>query len=63
MSHNSIKPGAKAPKSGQATQVGPRGGQQSKTETTVIKGKPMPPTSKPGNGWVIVDPTKHKGNK
>jgi hypothetical protein len=30
------------------------------TEITAVEGKPLPPTSKPGNGWKLVDPTKHK---
>ena len=55
-----IKPGQPAPKSGQYAEVGPRGGSPSKTEITAVEGKPMPPTSKPGNAFVLVDETKHK---
>jgi hypothetical protein len=32
-------------------------------EVTVVEGKPLPPTPKPGQGYVIVDPTKHKPKK
>lgn len=42
-----LKPGQKAPKSGQYGVVGPRGGKINH-EVTVVKGEPMPPTKKPG---------------
>ncbi|MDF2146760.1 YjzC family protein [Knoellia sp. p5-6-4] len=48
------KPGRPAPASGQYRQPG------RKTEITAIKGKPLPPTSKPGRSWTLVDKTKHK---
>ncbi len=57
-----LKPGAKSPKSGQAEIVGPRGGRTGK-ERTVVKGKPLPPTPKPGQGYDIVDPTKNGAGK
>lgn len=56
-----IKPGAPAPASGQFVQVGPRGGNAGSTEITAVQGKPMPPTTRPGQQWQMVDPTKHKG--
>jgi hypothetical protein len=56
----SLKPGEKAPKSGQYEVVGPRGGNTG-TEVTGVKGKTLPPTPKPGMGYQLVDPTKHKG--
>ncbi len=54
------KPGQKAPISGQYGVVGPKGGKTG-TEVTVTKGETLPPTSKPGQGFVLVDKTKHKG--
>lgn len=49
-----LKPGTPAPKSGQYQN--PKTG----SEVTGIKGKPLPPTPRPGQGYVLVDPTKHK---
>ena len=54
-----FKPGQKVPVSGQAEIVGPRGGKTG-TERTVVKGEPFPPTQKSGQGYDIVDKTKHK---
>jgi hypothetical protein len=54
------KPGQIAPTSGQYKVVGPKGGDTG-TEVTVVKGKPLPPTTKPGQGFILVDKTKHKG--
>ena len=53
------KPGQKAPESGQYGVVGPKGGTTG-TEVTVTKGETLPPTPKPGQGFVLVDKTKHK---
>ena len=57
-----IKPGHKAPKSGQYEIIGPRGG-HSGTEVTSVKDEPMPPTPKPGQTFNLVDPTKNKSGK
>ncbi|WP_157120264.1 YjzC family protein [Nocardia fusca] len=57
-----LKPGNTAPNSGQYEEVGPRGGHTGK-ESTGVKGKKLPPTSKPGQGWKLVDPTKNKSGK
>jgi hypothetical protein len=54
------RPGQQVPNSGQYAEVGPRGGNQGKTEITGVKGDRLPPTSKPGNQWKLVDKTKHK---
>jgi hypothetical protein len=51
------KPGTPAPASGQVKVPG------SKVEVTVIENKPMPPTSKPGQGYVYVDVTQHAPKK
>jgi hypothetical protein len=55
-----LTPGQKSPVSGQGREVGPRGGNPSKTEVTVVKGNKVPPTSAPGRKIEIIDPTKHK---
>ena len=57
-----LKPGKKAPASGQYGLVGPRGGKTEK-EVTAVKGKTMPPTQKPGQSYVMNDPTKNKSGK
>lgn len=49
-----FKPGTPAPTSGQY-----RNG-TTKTEITGVKGKPLPPTPRPSQGYTLVDPTKHK---
>lgn len=53
-----VKPGQPAPQSGQYQKIGPRGAKG--PEVTAVKGKPMPPTDKPGSTFRLVDPTKHK---
>jgi hypothetical protein len=58
MSPKVMKPGEEAPRSGQYEQVGLRGGRTG-DERTVTRGEPLPPTPKPGMGYVLVDPTKH----
>lgn len=60
MADKIIKPGQTCPDSGQYKVVGPRGGNVGGGEVTGVKGKTMPPTSKPGQGYKLVDPTKHK---
>lgn len=57
-----LKPGKKAPKSGQYEIIGPRGGRTGK-ERTVVKNEPMPPTEKPGQKYNLVDPTKNKSGQ
>ncbi len=54
-----LRPGEKAPKSGQYEVVGPRGGGTGR-EVTAVAGKPLPPTARPGQGYRLADPTKHK---
>jgi hypothetical protein len=48
------KPGDEAPTSGQYLNT------TTKTEVTVTKGEPMPPTPSKGQSYVLVDKTKHK---
>jgi hypothetical protein len=54
-----LKPGQKAPVSGQYEVVGPRGGHTGR-EVTATKGEPLPPTREPNQGYILSDPTKHK---
>ncbi|MDT7728848.1 MAG: hypothetical protein QOI21_5424 [Actinomycetota bacterium] len=54
MGRKVIPPGTPAPSSGQYKIPG------SKTEVTSTEGKPLPPTPKKGQGYVVVDKTKHK---
>lgn len=49
-----LKPGTPAPKSGQYKNPG------TDTEVTGVQGRPLPPTPRPGQGYTLVDPTKHK---
>lgn len=54
-----LKPGEKAPPSGQYEITGPRGGGTGE-ERTVVKHEPMPPTPEAGQKYKLVDPTKHR---
>lgn len=54
MAKNSFKPGETAPTSGQYKN------KVTKTEVTVTRGEPLPPTPKKGQGYFLVDRTKHK---
>lgn len=59
--NNPMKPGQKAPASGQYQQVGPRGGKGK--EVTVVKGEPLPPAPQKGSTYKIVDRTKNKSGR
>jgi hypothetical protein len=54
-----LRPGTPTPNSGQYLEVGPRGGSAGNREITGVQGKPLPPSSKPGNGFVLIDPTNN----
>ena len=54
-----LKPGQRAPRSGQYGLRGPRGGDLGR-EATITRGEPAPPTPKKGESWRLNDPTKHK---
>lgn len=56
------KPGQTAPRSGQYGLIGPRGGHTG-TERTVVRGEPLPPTPKPGMGYVLADASKNGAGK
>jgi len=49
-----LSPGTLAPRSGQYRNTG------TGTEVTTVRGKPLPPTPRSGQRYVLVDPTKHK---
>jgi len=53
-----FKPGEITKRSGQYEIIGPRGGKTGE-EVTSVKGKPLPPTRKPGITYRLSDPTKH----
>lgn len=59
---SNLKPGETAPASGQYGVRGPRGGETGK-EVTVSKGETLPPTTKPGQTYTLVDPTKNKSGR
>ena len=48
-----IKPGTDNQKPGEYIEVGPRGGQVSNPRIVTIEyGDRLPPTQRPGNGWI-----------
>ena len=54
-------PGEKAPASGQYQEIGPRGG--AGREVTSIKGKRLPPSTRTGSTYRLVDPSKNKSGR
>jgi hypothetical protein len=61
MKNPTLKPGERAPASGQYQQVGPRGAVR--REVTVVKREPMPPAPKKGMSYKLVDRTKNKAGR
>ena len=57
-----LKPGNKAPASGQYGVIGPRGGKTGH-EVTVVKGEPLPPTKKAGQSYVLNDASNNQSGK
>lgn len=57
-----LPPGTPAPRSGIYEQVGPRGGRTGE-QADSTRGKPLPPTHGPSQGWRLVEPAHHKGKK
>ena len=57
------KPGQKSPKSGQYVVVDSDGKKVQGGEITHVEGTPLPPTDEPGQGYVLVDKTKHQDEK
>jgi hypothetical protein len=62
MPSRTLKPGQKAPRSGQYEIVGSRGGRTG-IERTVTRGEPLPPPLRSGQRYRLTDPTKHGGRK
>lgn len=58
----SFKPGQRAPISGEFGIVGPRGGPTGK-ERTAVQGRPLPPTPKPGQRYVVHRPAHNGAGK
>lgn len=54
MKSKPLTPGTPAPKSGQYKNL------KTGNEVTVVKGEPLPPTPKAGQGYSLADATKHK---
>lgn len=54
MATKPLPPGTKVDRSGQYQNTTTR------QEVTVTRGEPLPPTPRPGQGYKLVDPTKHK---
>ena len=61
MVNKPLKPGDTAPHSGQYQEIGPRGGKG--REVTSVKGESLPPTTKKGSTYKIVDRTKNKSGR
>jgi hypothetical protein len=59
-SQDPLRPGDKAPRSGQYQQIGPRGGKGK--EVTSTKGERLPPGPK-GTTYKLADPTKNKSGR
>ena len=61
MKKPTLKPGERAPASGQYQQVGPRGAVP--REVTVVKREPLPPAPKKGMSYKLIDRTKNKAGR
>ena len=61
-SKTTLTPGTPAPRSGIYEQVGPRGGRTGE-QADSTRGKPLPPTDRPGQTWQLVTPAHHKSGK
>ena len=57
-----LPPGTPTPRSGIYEKVGPRGGRTGE-QADSTRGNPLPPTEKPGQSWILVDPAHHKNDK
>jgi len=57
-----LKPGTPAPHSGIYNMVGPRGGVTGE-QVVSTHNKPLPPTEKPGQGYILAKPAHHQSQK
>ncbi len=57
-----FKPGQPAPASAIYNTVGPRGGQTG-GQVVSTQHKPLPPTQRPGQGYVVAKPAHHQSKK
>ena len=62
MAKRGLTPGTPTSNSSIYEQVGPRCGKTNE-QADSTRGKPLPPTEKPGMTWTLVDPAHHKGGK
>jgi len=60
--HTNLRPGEDAPVSGQYEEVGPRGGRTGH-EITAARGETLPPTTRRGSSYDLVDRTKNKSGR
>jgi hypothetical protein len=62
MQKGDLKPGERAPRSGEYEVIGPRGGDTGK-EVTGVKGKVLPPTERPGETYRMHRPAHNKSGR
>lgn len=62
MSRKEIKPGMDTPRSDLYDKLGSRDSDTGE-QISSTKGKPLPPTDKPGETWKLVKPAHYKGGK
>jgi len=59
MAKKGLPPDTPAPKSAIYDELGPRGGKTGE-QADSTRGKPLPPTQKPGHTWEIAEVDHHK---
>jgi hypothetical protein len=62
MAKQPLKPGQPVSRPGQYEEVKPGGGKTGH-EVTMPGGHRLPPTTKPGGGYILVDPSKNKSGE
>ena len=61
MGKKPLRPGSTAPASGQYLEIGPRGGKG--REVTSVKGETLPPSTRRGSTYRLVDRSKNKSGR